>query len=93
MPSKPILIIQKKPSGPAGFNGGTTVSISLIPEGFMAKIHFTIFYDFSETVFFHKPLRDERYGDGSATVETGRSVRFFSVLLISILKVCSPSFC
>ena len=30
---------EKKP-GPAGFNGGTTVSISLVPEGFMAKVHF-----------------------------------------------------
>ena len=41
MPSKSILIIQKKPPGPAGFSGGTPVSISLIPEGFTAKIFFT----------------------------------------------------
>ena len=33
--------VKKKTPGPAGFNGGTTVSISLIPEGFMAKIYFT----------------------------------------------------
>ena len=39
--SKSILIIQKKTPGPAGSNGGTPVSIRLIPEGFMAKIHFT----------------------------------------------------
>ena len=87
MPSKSILIIQKKTPGPAGFSGGTPVSISLILEGFMAKIHFVKnrkktqsfrnMYDFSEKHFGHKPLRDERYGDGSATVETGRSGRFF----------------
>ena len=32
---------EKKTPGPAGFSGGAPVSISLIPEGFMAKIHFT----------------------------------------------------
>ena len=41
MLSKSILIIQKNTPGPAGFSGGTPVSISLIPEGFTAKILFT----------------------------------------------------
>ena len=36
----------------------------------------TIFTIFRKKYFGHKPLRDKRYGDGSATVETGRSVRF-----------------
>ena len=40
MPAKSILIIQKNPPGPAGFNGATPVSISLIPERFMAEILF-----------------------------------------------------
>ena len=41
MPSKSILIVKKKTPGPAGFSGGTPVSISLIPEEFTAKILFT----------------------------------------------------
>ena len=36
-----MLIIPKKLHGPAAFNGGTPVSISLIPEGCTAKILFT----------------------------------------------------
>ena len=54
---------------------------------------FTIFTIFRKMYFGHKPLRDKRYGDGSGTVGTGRSGRFFSVLLISILSGCSPTFC
>ena len=40
MPSKSILIIQKKTPGPAGSSGGTPVSVSLIPEGVTAKLFF-----------------------------------------------------
>ena len=53
---------------------------------------FTIFTIFRKMYFGRKPLRDERYGDGSATAETGRSGRFFSVLLISIFNRYSPIF-
>ena len=41
MLSNSILIIQEKTSGPAGFSGGTPVSVYLIPEGFTANISFT----------------------------------------------------
>ena len=37
----------------------------------------TNFVIFRKKYFGRKPLRDERYGDGSATAETGRSGRFF----------------
>ena len=40
MPSKSVLTSEKKLHGHAGFNGGTPVSISPIPEGFTAKILF-----------------------------------------------------
>ena len=46
---------------------------------------------FRKTYFGHKPFRDKRYGDGSATVETGMSGRFFVVLVISILSVSTTS--
>ena len=36
-----------------------------------------IFYDFRKRYVSRKPLRDEIYGDGSATAETGRPGRFF----------------
>lgn len=73
----------------AGAEGATAVVIpGRCPFKKGMGLDFTIFQIlrffviFRKTVFFHKPLRDERYGDGSTTVETGRSGRFFSVLLI-----------
>ena len=53
---------------------------------------FTIFTIFRKMYFGRKPLRDERYGDGSATAETGRSGRFFLVLLKLILNGYSSLF-
>ena len=41
MPSKSVLIIQKKTPGPAGFSGGTPVSISLILDGVYGQNIFT----------------------------------------------------
>ena len=77
------------------FHGeGTPMNILLSPAVLLLKRAWGWILRFSENLRFlrffvkkyfgRKPLRDERYGDGSATAETGRSGRFFLVL-ISIL--------